>query len=110
MKTKQQILKETLEYYHEDTSRRATNKGGGCEYLTDDGRMCAFGRCEVNPQNAETDPFGKNPLNQSVGKRFEHDEYQMNQSLKDEYRGHSMDFWVNVQDFMILNHIGLKLV
>lgn len=44
MKTKLEIIEETVKYYSEDTSRRAFN-GRGCEYLTKDGRMCAVGRC-----------------------------------------------------------------
>ena len=97
MKTKQQILKETLEYYHEDTSRRATNKGGGCEYLTEDGRMCAFGRCEIQALHAPWSD-SSNKLQESVSGRF-NDENDMNQTLKEEYRGHSMEFWSDLQHF-----------
>jgi hypothetical protein len=97
MKTKQQILKETLEYYHADPSSRAVNKTGGCEYLTDDGRMCAFGRCEIQALHAPSfDSFNK--LNERVEGRF-HGENDMNETLKGEYRGHSMNFWSSIQHF-----------
>ena len=38
------LLDETVKYYSEDTSRRAL-ENGACKYLTEDGRMCAVGRC-----------------------------------------------------------------
>lgn len=30
----------TVSYFDEDVSRRAVNEGGGCSYLTEDGRVC----------------------------------------------------------------------
>ena len=44
MKTRTEIIQETVDYYSEDISRRAA-ADGSCEYLTNDGRMCAVGRC-----------------------------------------------------------------
>jgi hypothetical protein len=44
MKTRTEIIQETVDYYSEDVSRRAVTDGG-CEYLTKDGRSCAVGRC-----------------------------------------------------------------
>lgn len=38
------LLEETINHYSKDTSRRAV-ENGMCEYLTEDGRMCAVGRC-----------------------------------------------------------------
>lgn len=45
VKTQEQVVKETVDYYSEDVSRRAKTAEGGCAYLTQDGRMCAVGRC-----------------------------------------------------------------
>ena len=91
MKTKLQILKETFNYYNEDVSRRAINNTNGCDYLTEDGRMCAFGRCEIE-HSLDFNGMG------GVHSRF-HNEDEMNDALKEEYRGHSMEFWADVQSF-----------
>ena|SRR5437899_12894836 len=37
------FLEDTVKYYSEDTSRRATVRQR-CRYITDDGRKCAIGR------------------------------------------------------------------
>lgn len=39
-----ELLKETVAYYGEDTSRRALNKKGHCCYKTSTGKKCAVGR------------------------------------------------------------------
>lgn len=40
-----EFLNETIQYYSEDTSRRAINeKSNRCRYRTSDGRKCAVGR------------------------------------------------------------------
>lgn len=38
------FLNETVSYYSEDISRRSISNSFSCEYLTDDGKMCAIGR------------------------------------------------------------------
>lgn len=45
--TKLDIIEETVEYYK--THNRATNKAGGCFYLSEQGDMCAIGRCCRRP-------------------------------------------------------------
>lgn len=48
IKTKRlEILEDTVKYYSEDVSRRASTTEG-CEYKTKDGRMCAIGRLTKN--------------------------------------------------------------
>jgi hypothetical protein len=90
MKTKLDIIKETFDYYNEDPSRRA-KVNGRCEYLNSEGNMCAFGRCEINP------PISETGNSDAVDNRFSHEE-EMNGALKEEYRGHSMEFWEELQD------------
>lgn len=50
------VLQETVDFYSEDTNRRAvvsTESGGvECQYATKDGRNCAVGRM-LNPETAE---------------------------------------------------------
>ena len=60
------LLKETVEFYSTDTSRRAENKGG-CFYLTDDGRRCAIGRlCSLELARTLKDKFGSNTVGTSL--------------------------------------------
>lgn len=90
MKTKLDIIKETFDYYNTDPSRRA-KINGRCAYLNSDGNMCAFGRCEISP------PMNENNGSDAVGNRFDDDEEAMNAALKEEYRGHSIKFWEELQ-------------
>lgn len=41
--TNEELLDETIEYYK--THPRAMNENGTCQYLTNEGNMCAIGRC-----------------------------------------------------------------
>ncbi len=47
--TELDILSDMLIYYTGSSKRRAITLGGGCFYLTDDGRMCVAGRHLKNP-------------------------------------------------------------
>ena len=42
--TKLELLENTIAYYSEDTSRRALEENGDCQYLTACGNRCAIGR------------------------------------------------------------------
>lgn len=45
------VLEETVNYYTKDPSRRAHDeKLKVCSYYTNDGKMCAVGRCMLNPK------------------------------------------------------------
>lgn len=81
-----EIIEETVAYYAADPKRRAVTENGGCDYITDDGRMCAFGRCEINPIQHS----------QGIGARFDNDE-QIENVLKPEYRGQDPYFWRSLQ-------------
>lgn len=94
MLTKLEILEETFKYYNEDVNRRAVKEEGGCEYLSKDGRMCAFGRCMINPGIKE-DPetgFTENCYISYIKKNVD-------SLLKEEYRGHENRFWSDIQSF-----------
>jgi hypothetical protein len=41
---KQEFLQDLIDYYSEDTSRRAANSNGQCKYRDGKGRKCAIGR------------------------------------------------------------------
>jgi hypothetical protein len=45
------LLQETINYYH--SGNRSSTESGVCSYLSDDGSMCAVGRC-LKPEYLET--------------------------------------------------------
>lgn len=98
MKTKIQIIRETAQYYAEDTTRRAKNDYGGCQYFTDQGQMCAVGRCFRNPAEVQARVFAKSLDNGSIvglmNKRVVTED-----DFAPEYRGHETEFWADLQDF-----------
>ena len=92
MKTAKEIIEETIQYYSEDTSRRALEEGG-CQYTTEDGNHCAVGRCLE--EEYQTTDF---EYNQTKGVIQLVDYYQtMDNILREEYRGHPTDLWERLQ-------------
>ncbi len=91
MKTKVEIINETVDYYSTDTSRRAitTNKWGHftCLYKMPDGRNCAVGRCLIKP-----------PSNSLGIRDLETYKGELDNLLKPEYREHSLSFWEDLQE------------
>lgn len=117
-KTKLQIIDETFEAY-KDASNRAVVQvenaaidgsryiNNVCVYKNEDtGKMCAVGRCETNPDPTlrmgladrfgTWTPDGVGPMAWVDGKFF-YDEETMNGGLKEEYRGHAIEFWIELQ-------------
>lgn len=96
MKSKKEIIEETVAYYAADpVGRRAVNKR--CQYITDDGKMCAVGRCLIDPQMVE------NILSNEdwCGSTWELIEMfgSIDSILQEEYHNHETDFWINLQCF-----------
>ena len=90
-KTKVEIIEETANFYN--LTNRAVADDGNCVYKTADGKMCAVGRClmddfviDSNAQYSVCDLFNDNDDDDSI-------------FLKEEYRGHSEDFWSGLQCF-----------
>ena len=93
MKTKLEIIDETVKYYSEDVTRRAVPKEGGCYYHVFDQGMdkyCAFGRCMIDPKISVDDTSGFNESQSIIG-------VDQDLLLKEEYRGHSNRFWIEIQ-------------
>ena len=88
--TKRQIVDETVEYYKADPTRVAKGNPPSvyfvCYYITDDGRKCAVGRCMINPK----------PWVGGVDTQWKTIE-ELDKELEERYRGHSLEFWKNVQ-------------
>ena len=85
-KTKVEIIKETMKFYSKDVSRRALDDKGGCFYKLGE-KMCAVGRC-MN----EKAVFNFNGSIINYPENIEN-------HLKDEYKGHSINFWTDLQSF-----------
>lgn len=96
-KTKLQIIEETYEAYKDARNRSYNEELNNCVYLNpDEGKMCAFGRCEIKPPSCNMP---------SVEGRFfgslyyiGADDSAMQNALKEEYRGHSFSFWQDLQN------------
>lgn len=80
-----EIINETVEYYSKDTKRRA-EVGRACLYFQEStGNMCAVGRCANNPKELNPAHFFS-----QLGLSDE-------EIFKPEYRGHSVEFWSDLQ-------------
>ena len=92
------IIKETVAYYAKN--KRAvdiTETGESCRYNWGDGSHCAVGRClDKKYQDMGEDMPGND---QRVGTLL--DEFRVSSIdviLQEKYRGHSLDFWTELQE------------
>ena len=88
MKTKAEIIDETVEYYSADVSRRAVDHRGSCFYRTPSGKSCAVGRC--------LDPEKYQPKMETID-AYENIRKFSDAIFKPEYQGHERDFWNDLQ-------------
>lgn len=82
------LLKETVEYYKTNPRGYNANANQCVYYDKITGVMCAVGRCLINPEKLGNFNGGIIPLNNEFG---------LESSLKEEYRGFSMYFWGELQ-------------
>jgi hypothetical protein len=87
LKTKLEIIDETVEYYSQDVSRRAVLPDGQCRYYVSDGRVCAVGKYLMNPQEFEHSLGSSTSLFSREGINI----------LKKEYRIEDSSFWYDLQ-------------
>lgn len=107
-----EILEETIAYYSEDPSRRASTakpvpKSGivsgtpnTCWYYTEDGRMCAVGRCLLDPEKLigfEGDAVALRGELVATAAKADSDSTESQCFLRPQYRGHSLAFWNRLQ-------------
>lgn len=88
-KTAKEIVKETIEYYMENPSRRAVNGDNICYYKSPDGKMCAVGRCMQSPDEYM---YGS-----ADNIRMNSEKLALTTLLKEEYRGHNIEMWIDLQ-------------
>mgnify|MGYP005988701137 CR=1 FL=1 len=84
-----EVLEETVNYYSGDTSRRCI-EDGICFYYKK-GKMCAVGRCLVDPQSLEISIGGGDTNIVSLLKE------EVELEFKDEYKGLPLSFWEDLQ-------------
>ena len=99
MKTKAEIIIETVKNYNSNNTARKAETNT-CTYMNEDGAMCAVGRCLTNEGMQIFKAFEDNNLDgntsiESFVKAYDMDKF--NDALKEEYRGHDVDFWKNLQ-------------
>ena len=87
MKTKLEIINETVAYYSEDVSRRSLDVNH-CLYLNDKGNTCAFSRCCIDPSSLS--PHEGEPAHQVLS-AIGYD------CLKPAYRIEDPAFWTQIQ-------------
>lgn len=93
MKTKAEILQETVEYYSEDINRRAVGGNEVCLYTTADNRHCAVGRC-LTEEAIDTVQDFEGDVEDLVD---EYAEDNIDNILKEQYKGHEEKFWADLQ-------------
>lgn len=98
-KTRSEIMAETFAAY-ENPENRGLSPMGQCQYLTEDGKMCAVGRCMINPGNpAYINQYSLNPSGSDAITLTFNEIKNPDGHLKDEYRGHDSEFWCDLQSW-----------
>lgn len=90
--TKVEIIQMVANHYN-DSNRSVAN--GGCWYARD-GKMCAVGMCMTDEAIDKFGDFGQgvHTLAQTLEERNE----ELDSIFKDEYEGHDVCFWSELQD------------
>ena len=98
------IVLETVDYYRTHPRGVETthcinvdDEHDTCVYLTDEGNMCAIGRCLKPEFLAMLGGGGALPESGGISEVCHHYSVKVDEILKEEYRGHTMLFWSNLQ-------------
>lgn len=88
------LLKETVNYYTVEKNERSVNEEGGCFYYKD-GKMCAVGRCLINPKDKDKKLSEVGWGDSTVEELMR----EFNQSIfKKQYRRFDTNFWGLLQE------------
>jgi len=98
--TKEEIIRETVEYYKDASKRGYDEVEEACKYLTEGGNMCAVGRCLIPGSLMEVKrPFIPLKVVEMAGCQASVLNIEnLEEILKPEYRGHSIKFWIRLQN------------
>ena len=93
-KTAIEIIEETAKFYNSNNRSVCMIEVRGnakpqCRYFHQ-GKMCAVGRCLENPKDFE---------NSRASVHFLDRDHKLDTILKEEYRGLSVEFWEDLQNF-----------
>ena len=94
MKTKLEIIDETVAFYETDPSRRA-EENNSCLYTDSRGNRCALGRY-FTPEMLEATGDFKGSFKTLLAKL---DRDPDDEVFLPEYRGHDLEFWEELQAF-----------
>ena len=94
--TKLEIIKEVVDFYEPNPSRRAIEQGT-CKYLTYNGNKCALGRCFTDEAIEKYGAFQGSVTALAIDLDIQEEDFQL--LLKEEYRGHNTLFWSNIQKY-----------
>lgn len=87
-----EIVDETVAFYNKDVSRRSVDGSGICQYTDQGGRHCAIGRCLID----ENFDYGGG-VEAIWGGDLDSPSMEMDKELKEQYRGHTLGFWSDLQ-------------
>lgn len=82
------LITETVRYYA-DHNKLGRGEGGNCKYITEEGNMCAVGRCLVDPATIEK-AYHMHPINLVLNKCGD-------SIFKEEYRSFKQSLWEALQ-------------
>lgn len=100
MKTKIEIIEETVKFYTTERNHRSMNNGD-CVYNGENGKHCAVGRCFTQDLKDEGSSF---TYNDSVGVcELDEMECGLDSFLSEEYKGHDLKFWSQLQKLHDMN-------
>tara|TARA_R110002096_G_scaffold111202_3_gene242820 strand:- start:2075 stop:2455 length:381 start_codon:yes stop_codon:yes gene_type:complete len=95
MKSRLEIIKETVEFYTTEQNKRSIAEDGACIYNSENGSHCAVGRCFSDDYKNEGVKF---KFNRETGVAdLDNAGDGLDRFLAKEYRGHSVHFWSSLQ-------------
>jgi len=92
--TKQAIIEETAAFYNSGNRGQTSI---GYIYVNKYGNKCGVGRCMTDDGIAVFGGFGDDVI--ELEKKVKDSYSGLDDILKEEYRGHSVDFWADIQGF-----------
>mgnify|MGYP003648108496 CR=1 FL=1 len=95
MKTKVEIIEETVEYYTTERNSRAVDDNEDCVYNATDGSHCAVGRCFTDYYKSKGIDFAFN-ISADVSD-LDAKEGGLDSFLAEEYKGYNTGFWNGLQ-------------
>jgi hypothetical protein len=105
-----QLIKETVDYYNVDPKARRglvlnsdsfgkVSQYNTCEYITKSGKMCAIGRCSIDPSVLQDRFRGEDIYGLVNYIEEEVEDMDFDDLLMEEYKGIPLNLWGDLQEF-----------